>query len=460
MDLPWGRRTGGACGGVVLGVGRDLTDDEERGTTFPSSGTGALATIAPRSHDVGPTHRIQSDVFAEASRTNRVSRAAMHRDVPRAIWTTGATGPTDGRWVEGRERVRSRRTLVVTSTFPQYAGDERGAFLRRHWELRVAAGEEVSVLAPETAWSDPTFCPLVPVQRFRYAPRRWSSLTGHFGILENIRERPQRALLVAPYLWSLRRALRRSLAGGRFDRVVAHFWLPGGLAVAQTCAGRVPFELYGHGTDVDLILSLPAPLRAVLARRWAQADRIYLPSTSKRAAVMRTLDWDHIADKVLVEHMGHTVRTESGDGPRAVEQSYVLFLGRLIDQKGVEVLLEAAAQLPALCVVVAGDGPMRGALERRAAQLGVDARFMGWVQGEIKQTLLRDAEAIVVPSRAVGQLGEGAPLVVAEAHAMGRPIVASDVGGIAELSASIGARPHLVPPGDSVALSRALERIC
>ena len=81
--------------------------------------------------------------------------------------------------------MKRRRTLVVTSTFPQYEDDDRGAFLRRHWEREVARGHDVSVLVPKTAWNDDDYRPGVRVRRFSYAPRRVSSLTGHFGILEN-----------------------------------------------------------------------------------------------------------------------------------------------------------------------------------------------------------------------------------------------------------------------------------
>lgn len=355
--------------------------------------------------------------------------------------------------------MKCRRTLVVTSTFPQYEDDDRGVFLRRHWEREVARGEDVSVLAPKTAWTDARFRPGVRMRRFWYAPRRVSSLTGHFGILENIRERPWRACLVPAYVWALHRAVARELEEGSYDRVAAHFWLPSGLVAARLCAGRIPFELYGHGTDVDIVMASPAPLRAAIAKRLARASVIHVPSTRKRDAIIEALGWHHIAHKVRVEHMSHTITMEGGASPRELERDYILFLGRLIDQKGVSVLLEAASEHPGLCVVIAGDGPLRASLERRAEELSVDARFVGWVQGAAKRALIRDADAVVVPSRAVRGLSEGAPLVVAEAHAMGRPIVASDVGGIAELAASIGAKPQLVPPDDSAALAQVLGRL-
>src|SRR5690606_10191391 len=118
------------------------------------------------------------------------------------------------------------RIVVVTTTFPQWEGDPRGAFIRRHWELRCERGDEVVVLAPRTRWcTDDLASPLV-VKRIAYAPARLSTLTGRFGILENIRERPWRACLV-PLLWrALRRSLVAELEAEGADLVVGHMMLP------------------------------------------------------------------------------------------------------------------------------------------------------------------------------------------------------------------------------------------
>src|SRR5690606_20151923 len=99
-----------------------------------------------------------------------------------------------------------------------------------------------------------------------------SSLTGHFGILENIRDRPWRALLVLPFVAALQRALGREIAQFRPDRIAAHMLIPSGLlAVEAARAAGLPCELYGHGTDVDLLLRLPGPLRTAALGTIAQA---------------------------------------------------------------------------------------------------------------------------------------------------------------------------------------------
>jgi glycosyltransferase involved in cell wall biosynthesis len=121
------------------------------------------------------------------------------------------------------------------------------------------------------------------------------------------------------------------------------------------------------------------------------------------------------------------------------------------------VLLRAASEIDGVVIDIAGDGPERKRLEALAAELGVEARFHGFVQGELKTSLLEQADVLCAPSREVAGLSEGAPLVIVEAQAMGLPVVASRVGGIPEL---VGERPdhRLVPPGDPKALAAALRK--
>jgi glycosyltransferase involved in cell wall biosynthesis len=136
----------------------------------------------------------------------------------------------------------------------------------------------------------------------------------------------------------------------------------------------------------------------------------------------------------------------------------VLFLGRLVPIKGVRVLLDAMSLLdhPAR-LVVAGDGPERASLEAAARARRLDAEFIGFVDAERRAALLAGAGVVVVPSIDLpGGRTEGTPVVALEALAAGAPLVASDVGGLAE---TVGGAAVLVPPGDPGALAGALARV-
>jgi glycosyltransferase involved in cell wall biosynthesis len=128
--------------------------------------------------------------------------------------------------------------------------------------------------------------------------------------------------------------------------------------------------------------------------------------------------------------------------------------GRLEEQKGQDVLLDALAALRGrdrdFVVLLAGDGSQRAALERRAAALGLGERVRFPGQVDDLGPLLAAADAVVMPSR-----WEGMPLVLLEALARARPVVASAVGGVPEVAVD-GEHARLVPPGDADALAQAL----
>lgn len=121
--------------------------------------------------------------------------------------------------------------------------------------------------------------------------------------------------------------------------------------------------------------------------------------------------------------------------------------------KGQRYLLQAVAALGArglpCTLVLVGDGRERAELERLAARLGVDARFLG-ARTDV-ECLLARADVVVLPS-----LQEGLSNAIMEAMAAGRPVVATDVGGNAEL---LEGRGLLVPPADAAALARALAGV-
>jgi glycosyltransferase involved in cell wall biosynthesis len=131
----------------------------------------------------------------------------------------------------------------------------------------------------------------------------------------------------------------------------------------------------------------------------------------------------------------------------------VLTPARLDEQKGHPVLLRAAAALPGVDFVLAGEGPERAGLEALAAELGIAERvhFLGY-RGDIPQ-LLAACDVFALPS-----LYEGSSLAVLEAMAAERPVVSSAIGGTNELIDD-GVDGLLVAPGDAEGLARALRRL-
>ncbi|MCP3972697.1 MAG: glycosyltransferase family 4 protein [Rhodobacteraceae bacterium] len=135
---------------------------------------------------------------------------------------------------------------------------------------------------------------------------------------------------------------------------------------------------------------------------------------------------------------------------------YMLYFGRIIDEKGVDVLIEAAARTPEIPVVVVGDGPDRAALEARATEL-VNVRVVGPAWGNALHGWLKGARAVVVPSI----WHENFPYVILQAFAASTPVIASNRGGMPEL---VQAGPHgwiyeATDPGVLAAQMRAVAAL-
>jgi glycosyltransferase involved in cell wall biosynthesis len=189
---------------------------------------------------------------------------------------------------------------------------------------------------------------------------------------------------------------------------------------------------------------------------WREADVILLQTPGNRR---NFLDAVRGADPALAAAFEPKTRV-IGNGlelpPRpspAPPQGAVLSVGRLIHDKGMDVLIDALAG-STRTLVIAGDGVERGALERRARERGVAARFEGFVSRERLATLYRECSCVVLASRR----GEGLPNAVIEAMAHERPVVATDVNGSREVIAD-GENGLLVAPEDAASLHTALDRL-
>ena len=148
----------------------------------------------------------------------------------------------------------------------------------------------------------------------------------------------------------------------------------------------------------------------------------------------------------------HTINhgTPIADSPSPAGD-YALYVGRLSPEKGVETLLEAARLVPDIPLVIAGAGPLTP-LAEAAASDGVT--YLGHVATERAVDLRRRALFTLMPSECY----EGQPYGALESMAAGTPLVASRLGGLAEITED-GVSGILVPPGDPRALATAMSEL-
>jgi glycosyltransferase involved in cell wall biosynthesis len=135
-----------------------------------------------------------------------------------------------------------------------------------------------------------------------------------------------------------------------------------------------------------------------------------------------------------------------------------VYVGRLVTEKGLPVLLRACRQLSrdgfGFHLKIVGDGPERSALETTAQEFGIEMRteFFGAVAREAMPELLVNTAAVIMPS----VCEDVAPLVAIEQMMQGRLVIASDIGGLGETVDGVGLK---FPPGDDRALAECMRRV-
>lgn len=360
------------------------------------------------------------------------------------------------------------RVLLSASTFPLRRGDGTPAFV-----FGLARGlvshAEVTVLAPgaagapsEEVWDG------VRVRRFDYFwPTRWQRLAHADGMETNLARSWAARLQVPAFLAAQCLATRRTIAEWQPDVLNSHWILPQGLtsAMALGRARSVRHVVSLHGGDAHLVSQVSAtrPLARFVAGR---TDAFFAASEAVRDGLDAALARPSHAH---VQPMGVDAAHFWGASPLAgadegLPGGYLLYVGRLQEVKGVDVLLDAFAHIrerhPALGLLVIGYGERERELRERASSLGLGAavRFAGARSAADVARALRGCRACVVPSRRLASgREEGMPTVIAEALAAGARVVATRTGGIASAIRD-GETGWLCRDSDPAELAQALLR--
>jgi glycosyltransferase involved in cell wall biosynthesis len=256
--------------------------------------------------------------------------------------------------------------------------------------------------------------------------------------------------------------LRRLLDDEKPAIVHAQFGLGGALALPIAERANVPLVVTFHGGDATkekhfgrrpLLPTIFQRRREALATR---AHTILCVSDYIRDVLVKR---GFPAAKLVTHYLGIDIPQGVMLPPGGVSAT-VAFVGRLVEKKGADTLIDAMAIArqtdPTLDLLIVGDGPDKAALQKRAAAAGVRVRFAGWLAAKDVQTSLRRALLLAVPSRAAaGGDAEGLPTVIMEAMALGVPVVATRHAGIPEIVRD-GVTGLLAPEADAGALAQAI----
>ncbi|MFO7588465.1 MAG: glycosyltransferase family 4 protein [Gemmatimonadota bacterium] len=358
------------------------------------------------------------------------------------------------------------RVVHVVTAFPRTASDPITPWLVELVRRQRMAGVDASVLAP--AWrggpAEEAF-PEIPVRRFRYAPASLETLTHDETVPDRLRRRPSMLGLVPGYLLGGIRAAHEVGAQAP-DVVHVHWPMPHalfGAAARRGSGGRTAVVSSFYSVELNWVRRRLRPLSPFLRWTVESADAVTAISRSTARAVREIA-----AVPVTVVPYGAALEDEgeaparpalSGDGPLRL-----LFVGRLVERKGVEVLVRALAEVltrrPAELTVI-GAGEEEASIRRTvlACGLGGKVRLAGAVPHEELVRAYAEHDVFVLPA-VVDAKGdtEGLGVVLLEALRFERPVVASDLGGIPDI-VEPGRTGVLVPPGDPSALAAAIEAL-
>lgn len=247
--------------------------------------------------------------------------------------------------------------------------------------------------------------------------------------------------------------LARWVTQQNIGHIHAHFGT-NGAEVAMLCSllTGVPYSFTVHGPDEfdrPEYLGLPAKVE--------HAAFVCVVSSFTGSQLCRWIPAEQWS-KIKLVRCGLDADFLASEPSSTVPKNRLVAVGRLSEQKGHLVLLEALAILARAGVpfelTLAGDGPLRPDIERRIRDLGLEGKvdLAGWMSNAEVRRAIREARALVLPSFA-----EGLPVVLMEALALGRPVIATYIAGIPELVAE-GECGWLVPAGSAEQLAGAIRQ--
>ncbi|MEJ2730316.1 MAG: glycosyltransferase [Deltaproteobacteria bacterium] len=360
-------------------------------------------------------------------------------------------------------RHSGRKLLILASTFPRWNGDNEPPFV---YELshRLQKKFKIYVLAPHAAGClSEEILNGINIKRFRYFFTRWEKLAYQGGILSNLRNKPWLYGLVPLFLMAEYVVLVRMLRRHRFDLVHAHWIIPQGLIalLARPFAKSKPALLCtSHGGD----------LYGLRGRFFNRLKLFVINHTSRLTVVSRVmlknvLSMGGDSKKVTVIPMGVDLKKRFVPPAKRREAQALLFVGRLVEKKGLRYLIEAMPEIldknPSAYLRIAGDGPEKAALKKRISELKINDRVQlsGPVFNADLPLFYQTSNIVIFPSViAADGDREGFGLVLVEALGCECALVVSDLPAMQDIIID-GKTALVVPQKDAERLAERVNEL-
>ncbi|MEI6067753.1 MAG: glycosyltransferase [Methylococcaceae bacterium] len=359
--------------------------------------------------------------------------------------------------------IATKKILWLTSSYPRFKDDSASIFLHHLAETLNEQDFEIHILSPDHDSVDHTFPEsAINSHHFRYAfPGSQQKLAYGSGILPNLRANPWLFLQVPFFLKALFFSSWRLIRQLKPDLVHAHWIVPlGTIAVLLGKFSDIPVIVTAHGGDA---FALQGALLAKIKRWTIQNCSAW---TSNTAATSKAVG-NELPQPVIIPMGIDYQRFSCGQSAKKSPDTFVfLFVGRLVEKKGVADLITAFSLLPEVLrnkteLWIVGDGAERKALEAltHALNLADKVIFYGRLPNQQLPDYYAAADLFIAPSvtDASGDT-EGQGVILLEAMASGTAVISTRTGGIGEI-VTHGKTGLLVTPKHPEELKNAIEQL-
>ena len=351
--------------------------------------------------------------------------------------------------------------LVLTSTWPYLEHHHHPRFVNLLCQ-RLEKYHKLIVVAPSIRGEKPGEGEKASLFRYCFAP--FERLTGGDGISTNLKRKPWLYFVIPFYFAGLIIHCRRLIQKRDISVIHAHWIFPQGLA-AVLCKvvfrSDIPLLITAHGGD------LYGYSGGILSRvkKWVlnRADHITVVSRAMEIYCLEKLGCS--SEKLSVCSMGVDLQNTFVPGKYRHDARKIIFLGRLVEKKGVDVLIQAvvkvADQISGIRLDVIGGGAALKTYRSMAQSFGVleVVRFLGGLPNNEVSLHLQRAAFAVMPFRvARGGDQEGLGLTMVEAIGCGCTVIASDLPAVQDVIED-GKTGFLVPPENPQALAEKIIRV-
>jgi len=357
-----------------------------------------------------------------------------------------------------------KKILVTTSTFPRWSQDSGSPFVQELCQELAERGWKVVVLAPFSKGAQQSeILDGIKIYRYRYLPASWEGLAYDGGILAKLRRNRLNYFKIPSFVIAQILAIRKIVRKENIGAIHAHWIIPQGLAAVlykRLFHPEIRILCTAHGSDIlGLTGALATSVKkfvlkninilTVVSRHLESETKKILPDVSL-AVLPMGVDLQQFSPQQACSEI-----REKWD----VRSDLLLFVGRLAEEKGVRLLIDAMPQIlaefPKIKLLIIGAGELEGALREsiRSKQLENSISLVGFVAHAALPRYLSSADILVGPS-----LYEGLGLIFLEALACGCPVIASDLPSLSDIILD-GKTGYKVQPGNRDELSQKIIQL-